>query len=231
MISLLILDFDDTIADNRLLDFKAFEIPCKTIGIAPPSQKSIAISRKRGLLAREIMQKHLEKLKKLYLLGDFLSRRDEFLSDPKSTRHLCLKKHAIQVLALLRRKKVKCILCTARKNKQIVKLFLRDSGISRYFSSTYFMHDMGFSVDNLVRSNRILIKASLLHQIIRDERINPQQMLYVGNSSEDYEAAARLRIPFVYLENHYLSKEPGLDSNRVGSMHALKQKIHSLVPK
>ena len=231
MINLVILDFDDTITDNRLLDFKAFETPCKNLSIAPPSLQMISSSRKKGLLARDIMQKHLRKIRKSNLLNDFLSRRDTFLSDSKSMYHLQLKKHVIQVLVLLKRKKIKCSLCSARKNKQMVKSFLKYNKIDSYFFTKYFMHDVGFVIDNIVRSNRILIKTSLLKQIIKDERINPQRVLYVGNSSEDYEAATRLKIPFVYMENHYLDKESGLDLNRVGNMFDLKQKIQSLVLK
>jgi len=231
MITLVILDFDDTITDNRLLDFKAFETPCKNLGISPPSVKMISSSRKKGLLARDIMQKHLRKIKKSYLLSDFLSKRDTFLSDSKSMYHLQLKKHIIPVLVLLKRKKIKCILCSARKNKQMVKSFLKYSKIDNYFFTTYFMHDVGFVIDNIVRSNRILIKTSLLKQIIKDEHIDPQRILYVGNSSEDFEAATRLKISFVYMENHYLNKELGLDLNRVDSMFDLKQKIQSLVLK
>lgn len=231
MINLVILDFDDTITDNRLLDFKAFETPCKNLGIVTPSVQMISSSRKKGLLARDIMQKHLRKIGKSNLLNDFLSRRDTFLSDSKSMYHLQLKKHVIPVLVLLKRKKIKCILCSARKNKQMVKSFLKYSKIDSYFFTKYFMHDVGFVIDNIVRSNRILIKTSLLKQIIKDERIVPQRVLYVGNSSEDFEAATRLKIPFVYMENYYLNKESGLDLNRVSNMFDLKQKIQSLVLK
>lgn len=231
MTNLVILDFDDTITDNRLLDFKAFETPCKNLGIAPPSLKMISSSRKKGLLARDIMQKHLKKIGKSNLLNDFLAKRDMFLSDLKSMHHLQLKKHVLSVLVLLKRKKIKCILCSARKNKQMVKSFLKYSKIDSYFFTTYFMHDMGFVIDNLVKSNRILIKTSLLKQIIKDAHIDPQKVLYVGNSSEDYEAATRLKIPFIYMENNYLDKESDLDLNRVSNMFDLKQNIQSLVLK
>lgn len=231
MINLVILDFDDTITDNRLLDFKAFETPCKNIGIIPPSLQTISSSRKKGLLAKEIIQKHLRKIGKSNLLNDFLSRRDMFLSDSKSMYHLQLKKHIIPVLSLLKRKKIKCILCSARKNKQMVKAFLKYSKLDSYFFTTYFMQDVGFVLDNIIRSNRILIKTSLLRQIIKDENIDPQRILYVGNSSEDLEAATRLKIPFVYMENNYLDKESDLDLNRVGNMLDLKQKIQSLMLK
>ncbi|GEM_PF-5034158 len=231
MINLVILDFDDTITDNRLLDFKAFETPCKNLGIIPPSPQTISSSRKKGLLAKDIIQKHLRKIGKLNFLNDFLSRRDMFLSDSKSMYHIQLKKHIISVLSLLKRKKIKCILCSARKNKQMVKAFLKYSKTDSYFFTTYFMQDMGFVLDNIVRSNRILIKTSLLRQIIKDECIDPQRILYVGNSSEDFEAATRLKIPFVYMENHYLDKESHLDLNRVSNMLDLKQKIQSLVLK
>ena len=231
MISLVILDFDDTITDNRLLDFKAFETPCKNLGISTPSPQIISSSRKKGLLARDIMQKYLMEIGKSNSLNDFLSRRDRFLSDSKSMYYLQLKEHVIPVLALLRRKKIKCILCSARKNKQMVKSFLKYSKIGSYFFTTYFMQDVGFVLDNLVRSNRILIKTSLLKQIIKDEHIDPRRILYVGNSSEDSEAATRLNIQFVYMENHYLDKELDLDLNRVGNMFDLKQKIQSLVLK
>ncbi|MBI4131366.1 MAG: HAD family hydrolase, partial [Nitrosarchaeum sp.] len=131
----------------------------------------------------------------------------------------------------LKRKNIKCILCSARKNKQMVKSFLKYNEIDSYFSATYFMHDLGFVIDNIVRSNRVLIKTSLLKQIIKDEHIDPQRVLYVGNSSEDFEAATLLQIPFVYVENDYLNKESDLDIIRISNMLDLKQQIQSLVLK
>jgi len=36
MTHLVIFDFDDTLTDNRFLDYQAFSIPCKKLGLPIP---------------------------------------------------------------------------------------------------------------------------------------------------------------------------------------------------
>ena len=55
MTHLVIFDFDDTLTDNRFLDYQAFSIPCKKLGLPIPKSQKITNLRKKGFLAKDIM--------------------------------------------------------------------------------------------------------------------------------------------------------------------------------
>ena len=150
MIKLIIFDFDDTITDNVLLDYNAFLFPCKKLKIPCPNKSLIRSLRKRGFLAKEIIQ-YNSQIKNKYTVKTFLKERNNFLSDKNSFKFLKLKTNTKFLLYNLKRKNIKCILCTARKNKKTVMNFIKKNQISSYFSKFYFMEDLELSVDNLSR--------------------------------------------------------------------------------
>ena len=170
MIRLIIFDFDDTLTDNRFLDYQAFLIPCKKLGLSIPKLNKVSALRKKGYLAKDIMIMHLKKEKKEQLIQQFLDHRSKFLNSEKSLNHLKLKKNTKSLLYFLKRKKIPCVLCTARKNKKHILNFLTKNKIISYFSNVYFMEDLKFSMDNLAASNRVLIKNILVRKIIKNEK-------------------------------------------------------------
>lgn len=229
MISLVIFDFDDTITDNRLYDFRAFQIPAKSLNIEIPSKKSITNMRKRGFLAKDIMLHHLKKNKNEVKLSDFLIARSNFINNEQSMHYLKLKNELRAVLQYIQRKKIKCVMCTTRKNKRDVRKFLINKKIDHYFKKTYFMENLGFKIDNLFLENRILIKHSLLKNILKDQKLNSTQVLYVGNSFEDLEAVKKMNISFIYYQNDYLEKYHNKEIKKISNMKDLKNELKVLV--
>ena len=60
MTKLIIFDFDDTITDNFLLDFKSFYFTCKKFGIKCPTKNKILKFRLEGLLANDISKQLID---------------------------------------------------------------------------------------------------------------------------------------------------------------------------
>ncbi len=222
MISLAIFDFDDTLVDNNILDYKAFEFPCKNLGLKPPTKDKIKHMRKNGFLAKQIMQHHLRNSKKKNLLDIYLQERKKFLQ-LESINYLKLKPNTKHLLEFFKKNKIICVLSTANKNKLMVLDFLKKNYTSIYFSDVLFMDDLGFKLDNSESSNRILIKSSLIKKTIKNYPYSRSQIIFIGNSIEDYESAKKLRISFIYFQNNHLPKVTNKRFIVVHSMIELKK--------
>jgi len=77
MIRVIIIDFDDTITDNRCLDYQAFKLPCKKLGLLTPSKKKIEILRKKDYSAEDILRRNNETDENI--IKKFLDKRIRFL--------------------------------------------------------------------------------------------------------------------------------------------------------
>ena len=108
MIQKVIFDFDDTITNNQLLDYMAFNIPFKKSGISTLTKTEIQKSRKKGLLAKDIILPHLKNhdsdiQKRFFLI------RTEFLNSIKSADYLRPQKNLKVLLENLEQKKINCV--------------------------------------------------------------------------------------------------------------------------
>ncbi len=231
MIRLVIFDFDDTLTDNRFLDYRAFLIPCKKLGLPIPPLHRVTNLRKKGYLAKDIMMIYLKQHKKEQLIQQFLDKRSKFLNSKKSLNYLKIKENTKSILYFLKRKKISCVLCTARKNKKYVLNFLAKNEILSYFSNVYFMEDLKFSIDNLDASNRVLIKNILVRKIIKNEKLKPTEMIFIGNSVDDIVTSKNMKIPFIYYQNSYLDQNTSKKIIKVKSMKNLQNKLNRYIKK
>ena len=228
MIRLIIFDFDDTIIDNSFLDYNAFVTPCKQLKIKIPQQKEFIKLRKKGLIAKEIMIKILKKQNKEEMLSGYLELRTKFLFK-ESLKYLILKKNTKSLLNYLKNNSIKLAICSANNNKKRTVEFIKKNNIESKFSNVLFMDDLNFHIDNRQKNNRILIKSSLLHHIIKTSSFKKNEILYVGNSDEDKIAAKINKISFIYFQNTYLPKIK--NKNTIYSMSELQIKIKKILEK
>jgi phosphoglycolate phosphatase-like HAD superfamily hydrolase len=203
MINSVIFDFDDTVINNSLLDYEGFLRPCKKLGAPVPKFEKIINFRKKGLLARDIALKIKTETKKSFSITQFLQLRNEFLQHYESISFLTLHTGARNLLTFLKAKKIDCFLCSVRKNKKIVTNFLIKNRINQYFSGVYLMDDIGLNLDNSNSSNRVLIKNSMIHKIIKDHLLSNSNIVFIGNSKDDYNSAVNMHVKFIYYENFY----------------------------
>ena len=108
MIKTVIFDFDDTITNNQLLDYMAFAVPSKKLGINRPTKLEILKARKKGSLVGDIISPYLRdqdtEIKKRFFLY-----RTEFLNDINSINFLRAQKNLRQLLNNLEKREISCI--------------------------------------------------------------------------------------------------------------------------
>ena len=224
MTRLLIFDFDDTLVNNHYLDIKSFEIPYKIVSLNPPSKYEIKKLRRKGKTADYIIKKNLKEknLKKFY--NNIINEREKFFSNDQ-TNYLILQNHLKKNLKEIKTKNIELNIITTNKNKNLFLKFLKQKKIIKYFSKIIFKDDLNIKLDNSDAGNRILIKRSLLYSILKKSRIKKNEILYIGNSLEDFKACKNLQINFIHFQNDYLPKLVNNEIITINSMSKLKNAI------
>jgi phosphoglycolate phosphatase-like HAD superfamily hydrolase len=225
MIKSVIFDFDDTLIDNKELDYQGFVIPCLKLGLPLPTSKQIFHLRKNNFLAKDITINLRNRSKKQFSIKNFLSLRSTFLQSKESIPFLYLKIGTKSLLSFLKDNKIKCFLCSVRQNKQTILDFLRKNKIHNYFSNVYVMKDIGVEIENFNMSNRKLIKNSLIYKIIKNTQCVPNEIVFVGNSKEDLNSALDMHVNFIYYKNSYLKEININDIIKVQTMTDLRRQI------
>jgi len=219
MTKCIIFDFDNTLVDNTKLDYEGFKKPSYQLGLHIFSKKDIILHRKHGLLANEIIKKIKLKEKNNFSINNFLNLRKIFLNSVESNIFLELRTGSKELLYFLKKNNVKCYLCSVRSNKKTIYLFLKKNNLLQYFSGILLPKDLKINIDNSNHSNRILIKTSLIRKITK--KINSNDIVYVGDSSEDIISAKRLFIKFVLFKSFYLRNDD-VTLSKVTNMKILK---------
>ncbi len=205
MKNLVIFDFDDTIVDNDVLDYMGFKIPCQKLGVNFPSKLKLKTCRKNGMTARDIFKIFSNDER---LLLKFLKLRKIFLKK-ESSNYLKIKPNSISLFQKLKKTNHELILCTVNNNPKMIKIFLKENNIAQYFKNFFTIDDLGIFLENNNYSNRILIKTSLLHLIKKN--YSNYNIIFIGNSIEDYHAAKKSKIKFIFFLTSYLP-EPKINN-------------------
>ncbi len=222
-----IFDFDDTLVNNYPLDFESFRYTCEYFGIQSPSKNDIHKQRKKGLIAKKIIMEILSKSKKSFNVNDFLDYRRNFLTSPESNSFLELRKDAKSLLSYLEKNGVKCYLCSIRSDKKLITNFLKKKNISKYFSKILTPSDLRINLDSNNFSNRVLIKNSLIKNILKKRQTD--NFIFIGDSQEDLISANNFFIEFILFKKDYFNNEFGHDVMMVSDMKILKNKLKQLL--
>ena len=215
---LIIFDFDDTLVDNSFVDYLAFKIPSQILGISYPNKKYLQILRKKGLLAKDIIQKNstIDKSN----LEKFIVLRKNFLNN-KSINFLQAKPYLKLILKKLQKLEIEVVICTANDNPKNIIAFLKKNNLLSYFSKIYTIKKLKFKLDNDSSSNRILIKTSLLKLILTQNNYSKKDILYIGNSEEDFLVSDFLKINFIFFKNKYLPNPSILNMKKISNMKSI----------
>ncbi len=217
MKNLVIFDFDDTIVDNSKLDYMGFKVPCQKLGIDFPTKSKLTTYRKKGMLAKEIIQIFSNDAKKL---NEFLKLRQNFLKN-ESFNYLKVKPYSNLVFQKLINNNNELIISTANNNAKMVNQFLKENNLNKFFKKIFTINDLAIELENNNFSNRILIKTSLLRLIIKNYKNSVKHFIFIGNSLEDYYAAKKFKIKFIYFLNSYLPKPKIVNLNKVTRMNQI----------
>lgn len=222
MTNLIIFDFDDTIVDNSKLDFMGFKIPCKNLNLDFPTESKLKYYRKKGMMAKEIIQFYTHDDKKII---KFLKQRKKFLS-ADSYDYLKIKPYSKTVFQKLINSNNELIICTANNNPKNIVNFLKKNNLDHFFRNVYSMKTLGFMIENNDFGNRVLIKTSLLKFIIKHHKNSFKKLFFIGNSLEDYNAAKKLKINFIYFLNPYLPEPRIKNLFKINQLTQILNLIH-----
>ena len=221
MKNLIIFDFDDTIVDNSKLDYMGFKIPCQKLDINFPTKFQLITYRKKGMIAKEIIRMFSNDNEKL---NKFLKLRQNFLKN-ESSNYLKVKPYSNLVFQKLINNNNELIISTANNNPKMVNSFLKENNLDKFFKKIFTMNKLDIALENNNYSNRVLIKTSLLRLIIKSYKNSIKHFIFIGNSLEDYYAAKKLKIKFIYFLNSYLPNPKIINLNRVTKMNQIPRLI------
>lgn len=217
MKNLIIFDFDDTIVDNNTLDYMGFKLPCQKLDVKFPSKSELKNYRKKGLTAKKIFSLFSKSNNDTL---EFLKLRKSFLKK-ESLNYLTVKSNLNYVLKKLIESDNELIICTVNNNPKMIKTFLKANNINHFFKKIFTIASLGISIENNSYSNRILLKTSLLHFILKNHKNSYQNIFFIGNSLEDYFAAKKSKLLFIYFLNSYLPKPKIENLRKITTMKQL----------
>jgi|APSaa5957512535_1039671.scaffolds.fasta_scaffold31274_3 phosphoglycolate phosphatase-like HAD superfamily hydrolase len=230
MIKLIVFDLDDTITDNRYLDFESFNSTCIFLNITNSlTLKKLLMLRKNKKTAKNIVKLIKNSTSVDFSEDEFLEYRKKFLTSNKANTFLILKSGTLETLKMIHTKKIPICLCTVRKNKQIVVNFLKQQKIKKYFDTIFSTTDIDKKIDNTISENRILLKSSFLKKFLQKYQLESNEILYVGNSNEDFISASEHNIVFLKYDNAYLPKEQNNYSYFANNMERVNKIISKLI--
>jgi len=225
MIKLIIFDFDDTLIDNKILDFQSFkQISIKLDGYVP-NITEITKLREKNFLARTIIKWLFKKSRRKYNTKKFWEERVKFLESKNSLKYISLRPYSKILLRKLKKHNITIVICTLRKNKKNLELFLDKETIKPFIDSIFNLKDKTIETRNL--SNAIKIKQELFNLIMKSYNFNSNEILSIGDSYADYEAARRNKIYHIILKtNNNLSKN---SKTNIFTFKELNSKFESII--
>lgn len=217
---IIIFDFDDTLIDNRLSDYQGFIIPCKELGIKSPSKKKIFKLRKEGYLAKDIAKQIVQNKKEV---KDFLEIRRNFINATKSNKFFRLKRNTKKILEYLKNENVTCIICSVRKNDEIIENFLVKKKVSKYFAEIHLTSCLNLKIQNNSTANRTIIKIKLIKNILKKYPKKYNKITFIGNAEEDLKAAKETKTKFIFYKNSYMPIKPKIKLEGIIKTSSMKE--------
>lgn len=224
MIKIIILDFDDTLIDNKLFDFQSFKQTSIKLDYYVPKLAEISNLRKKYFLAKEIIKWLIKKSKNNNAIK-FWEEREKFLESKESLKYISLRPYSRLFLKKLKKRNIIVIIATLRKNKKILEMFLKKEHISCYIDSIYNLKYN--KIETRKFSNAIKIKQNMIKQIQKSYDLKSNEIFSIGDSLADYEAARKCKINHVILKID--KKFHKISPKNVFSFKELNSRIESII--
>jgi len=210
MIELMIIDFDDTLIDNKVLDYRSFTTICKKFNCYIPTKSEIYFLRQRGYLAQDIIDWIYDRSKNGFDRKYFLNLRRRVLESRCSINFLRLRPHVRYILKMCKKNKIKIVIATLRKKERIIKLFLKKEKIDSNI-------DMIYNVKNKINTrklpNAIKEKKKIYKKIIQRYDIDTKRIVSIGDAKADLIAAKTYEIKHLMFDkSHYTKKSHTINS-------------------
>lgn len=203
-VQLAIFDLDDTLIDNREVDYQSFAIVGKARKFHVPSRRALHDYRNQGMRAEEIIRtlwgnqppSILEQIKKERL--ELLASGDLWL---KLSRPF---PGVTNLLANLKKKKIQVAIVSIRKNRGLIKQLLEKLGWQHQVNFLFCGDDIADSGGITTHaSNALKLKRTGYFKAMKNLGVSREQTLVVGDDPDDLQAAFDLHVPCVRIRNSY----------------------------
>tara|TARA_A100001037_G_C15019767_1_gene575759 strand:- start:198 stop:872 length:675 start_codon:yes stop_codon:yes gene_type:complete len=188
MISLIIIDFDDTIVENSELDYQSFKSTSMKFGVYYPSKKELRLFRHKKIKEKEIIK--LIELKSNKKIKEYSKFRKRFLESYESTRYLKLRPFLKNNLVFLKNKKMKIFIFTLRKNKKNIQRFLIDNNIDELIDGI----ETAKKIDTKNEKIAISEKMIMFDLIKKKNKLNSNNLISIGDSFVDAHVANKFKV-------------------------------------
>jgi len=225
MIRLVIFDFDDTIIDNKNLDYQSFKQTSFKLNGYIPTRQEIFDLRKKNFLAIDIIHWLIKKSENRYNIKRFWKERIKFLENISSLDHLSLRPYGKHFLRKLKKNQVIVVIATLRKNKKFLEIFLKKEDISCYIDFIFTLKNN--KIETRKSSNAIKIKQNMIKLIQKSYGLKSNEILSIGDSLADYEAARRCKINHVILKTNKKFKK--ISTKNISTFKELNSRIEYII--
>jgi phosphoglycolate phosphatase-like HAD superfamily hydrolase len=203
-VRLIIFDLDDTLMDNREVDYQSFAVVCRKHLVRPPSRGRLFNHRNQGVRADDIIRmvwsnrsdSFLEQVKK---------ERLELLASGKLWLRLAQPFPGVaKFLANLKKQKISVVIVTIRKNRRLIKQLLQERGWQQQIDFLFCGDDISDSGGVKTHaSNALKLKRMGYIMAMKKFKVKREQVLVIGDDPDDLQAAYDLRISCIRVRNSY----------------------------
>ena len=200
----IIFDLDDTLTDNKVLDFESFRHLSDSLDLYTPTMHEIIELRRKSLLAKDIILWMIEKSRKSVSPVLCIKKRKEFLKQEESGQLIRIKPKLRSILRELKSTGYILLIATLRNDKNTVLNLLRNHKLAEFFTDIYTTHS-----ETLAKLTRISdldvekAKLKIYKNILHDLMTTPSECLVVGDKLQDLLPALSLGIKAVGIKGSY----------------------------
>jgi beta-phosphoglucomutase-like phosphatase (HAD superfamily) len=184
----IVFDFDDTLTDNKALDFYSFKLLSSIFDIYELKWRELYNLRRKSMTAGEIIALLIMKSKKSISLEACMKTRKQFLGSKNSGSFVRIKPCLNSVLKKFKREGYLLFIAT-RAPSNYLYYVLNNHKLTRFFDGLY--PDSSEDKTQVYRS--ILTKLDL----------NPNNCLVVSNTYQDLSPALKLGMQVVGIKGSY----------------------------
>lgn len=203
-VKLAIFDLDDTLVDNREVDYQSFATVCRTHQARVPSRHQLTHYRNQGMRADDIIQiiwsnrtrSVVERIKK---------ERSELLTSGELWLRLARAfPGGSHLLTNLKKQKIYMAIVTIRKNRWLIGQLLKRLGWQHQVDFLFCGDDIPDSGSIKTHaSNGLKLKKAGYIKAMKNLEVNRKQTLVIGDDPDDLQAAFDLHISCVRVRNSY----------------------------
>ena len=203
-IRVIVFDLDDTLIDNKKLDFESFKHLSYGLGLYMPTMHEIIELRCRSLRAKDIISWMIERSKKSVSRTFCMEERKKFLKLEGAGRLIRIKPKSRSTLQELKSRGYLLILATVRDDKNAVLDLLRKRKLAEFFTSVYTNPSRILDETTKISNPDVeTVKFKIYREILCDLKVFSNECLVVGDTLQDLSPALSLGMKAIGTKGSY----------------------------